>query len=262
MSMTELNGVPVDLDQVKALALSNYGHFTSMRVEDNRVRGLSLHLDRLVRDCRVVFDAELDPDRVRYLVRQAIADRARAVILRVTVFDPALEFGHPGVAAEPQVLVTTRPAAAQPLPPLRVRAVEYSRNLPAVKHVGLFGLVHQRRLAQRGGYDDVVFTDEKSHLSEGATWNIGFFDGDRIVWPEADTLPGVTMALINQVHGGPIDTEPVGLAQLPDMKVAFATNAVIGVRTISVVNGTEWVDAHPILDVLCKEYADIPAEPL
>lgn len=260
--MTELNGIPADLDQVKALALSNYGHFTSMRVEDNRVRGLSLHLNRLVRDCRVVFDAELDPDRVRHLVRQAIADRTGAVVVRVTVFDPALEFAHPGVTAQPQVLVTTRPAAAQPLPPLRVQAVEYSRDLPEVKHVGLFGLVHQRRLAQLNSYDDVVFTDEKSRLSEGATWNIGFFDGDSVVWPEADLLPGVTMALINQVHGGPVDTAPVSLAQLPEMKAAFATNAAIGVRAISAVDSTEWADQHPIIDVLRKEYADIPAEPL
>ena len=262
MFMTDLNGVPADLDQVKTLALSNYGHFTSMRVEDNRVRGLSLHLDRLVRDCRVVFNAELDPDRVRHLVRQAIADRTGAIVVRVTVFDPALEVGHPGVAADPQVLVTTRPAVAQPLPPMRVQAVQYRRDLPAVKHVGLFGLVHHRRLAQLNGYDDVVFTDETSRLSEGATWNIGFFDGETIVWPEAETLPGVTMALINQVHSGPVDTAPIDMAQLAEMRAVFATNAAIGVRQISAVDGTEWPDAHPILDVLRKEYADIPAEPL
>ena len=50
-----MNGVPADLDQIKALALINYGHFTSMRVDDQRVRGLSLHLERLMRDCRRVF---------------------------------------------------------------------------------------------------------------------------------------------------------------------------------------------------------------
>ena len=260
--MTELNGLPASLDEVRALALANYGHFTSMRVEDNRVRGLSLHLDRLVRDCRIVFDARLDPDRVRQLVRQATGDQRGAVVVRVTVFDPALEFGHPGVTAEPQVLVTTRPAAAQPFPPLRVKAVEYSRDLPAVKHTGLFGQVRQRRLAQLDGYDDAVFTDEKSRLSEGTTWNIGFFDGESIVWPEADTLPGVTKALIDQVHGVPVTTTPVTLARLPDMKAAFATNAAIGVRTISAVDCIEWDDQHPIIDVLRKEYTDIPAEPL
>ncbi len=45
--MAELNGVPADLDQVQVLGLTNYGHFTSMRVDDQRVRGLSLHLGTL-----------------------------------------------------------------------------------------------------------------------------------------------------------------------------------------------------------------------
>lgn len=258
----ELNGAPVEPAQLGALALSNYGHFTSMRVDNGAMRGLSLHLERLARDCRAVFAAQLDPSRVRHLVRHAIAAQTTPVVVRVTLFDPALEFGHPGVAAEPQILVTTRPAAAHPLPPLRVRAVEYSRDVPAVKHVGLFGLVHQRRLAQLDGYDDVVFTDEKSRLSEGATWNIGFFDGDRIIWPEADILPGVTMALLNQAHHGPIDTAPIDLTQLPDMKAVFATNAAIGVRTIRSIDTIEWIAEHSVIELLRKEYADTPAEPL
>ena len=45
----ELNGVPATLDQIKSLALTNYGHFTSMHVEDQRVRGLSLHMQRFAR---------------------------------------------------------------------------------------------------------------------------------------------------------------------------------------------------------------------
>jgi hypothetical protein len=54
-----------DLDQLAALILINYGHYTSMRVDDQRVRGLSLHLEPLMRDCRWVFDADLDPNRLR-----------------------------------------------------------------------------------------------------------------------------------------------------------------------------------------------------
>lgn len=69
--MAELNGRPVGADELQALALTNYGHFTSMRVEDGRVRGLALHLERLARDCRAVFGAELDTGRVRELARRA-----------------------------------------------------------------------------------------------------------------------------------------------------------------------------------------------
>src|SRR6266540_2864338 len=45
----ELDGRPVDPAELATLALYNYGHFTSMRVDAGRVRGLTLHLDRLVR---------------------------------------------------------------------------------------------------------------------------------------------------------------------------------------------------------------------
>lgn len=72
----ELNGVPPTVDQITVLALTNYGHFTTMLVDDNRVRGLSLHLDRLARDCRELFDTTLELDRVRDLVRHALT-RAR-----------------------------------------------------------------------------------------------------------------------------------------------------------------------------------------
>ena len=44
--MAELNGKPATLDDLQSLALTNYGHFTSMRLENGTVRGLSLHLDR------------------------------------------------------------------------------------------------------------------------------------------------------------------------------------------------------------------------
>lgn len=156
--MAELNGVAGELNQITALALTNYGHFTSMRVDDYRVRGLSLHLERLVRDCRRVFDADLDPDRIRHLIRGALVDAPRSVVVRVTVFDPHLELGHSGADAEPQLLVTTRPAALSPLPPLRLQAAQYCREMPTVKHVGLFGSFLRRRIAQRSGFDDAVFT--------------------------------------------------------------------------------------------------------
>ncbi len=86
--MAELNGEPVEPAQLQNLALTNYGHFTSMRVDDGRVRGLSLHMARLQRDCRTLFGTDLDPERVRELARRA-APATGSTTVRVTVFDPA-----------------------------------------------------------------------------------------------------------------------------------------------------------------------------
>lgn len=257
--MAELNGEPVSADQLRTLALTSYGHFTSMRVDDGRVRGLSLHLERLTRDCRALFGAELEPDRVRDLARRA-APTTGSITVRVTIFDPNFDMGHPAAEAEPHVLVTSRPAASAPLPPLRVQAVQYTRDLPSVKSVGLFGTLLHRRDAQLNGFDDALFVDEQRVISEGGTWNIGFFDGDRVVWPAADCLVGVTMQLLKQAHEH--DTRAVGLADIPTMQAMFATNAAIGVRAISGIDEITTTETHSIIDTLRKQYLEVPGEVL
>ncbi|MCI0385911.1 aminotransferase class IV [Streptomyces sp. CNQ085] len=207
------------------MALTNYGHFTSMRVEQGRVRGVSLHLDRLVRDCRTVFDTGLDPGRVLGFVRGAVP-RTGACVVRVTVFDPALELGRIGTDAHPHVLVTTRAVGGLPLPPPRIRSAVYTRDMPGVKSVGLFGALWHRRAAQRAGFDDALFVDGRSMISEGGTWNIGFVRGGQVVWPEAECLAGTTMRLLQQVHASA--SAPVGRGGERRAVVADAAYLSIG----------------------------------
>ncbi len=159
------------------------------------------------------------------------------------------------------MLVTTRPAGTLPMPPIRVQSATYTRDLPEVKHVGLFGALRHRRIAQRNGYDDAVFTDPEGYISEGATWNIGFFDGDRVIWPNSEVLLGVTMRLLQQVHERTA-LNSVSLKDLPQMEAAFATNTAVGVRPVTAINDVEFPSDHPILGTLRKEYEEIPAEAL
>jgi branched-subunit amino acid aminotransferase/4-amino-4-deoxychorismate lyase len=257
----QLNGAPINLDQIAALALINYGHYTSMRVEEMRVRGLSLHLDRLAQDCRQLFDAQLDPDLVRHLVRDALAEAPRSVVVRVTVFDPELPLGRIGADAQPHLLVTTRPAALRPLPALRLQSTQYCRELPAVKHVGLFGSLRRRRIAQRNGFDDVLFTGAGTEVSEAATANVGVIAGDRIIWPQAPCLAGVTMRLINQAVREQTDTAPVTLRELAGVDAVFATSAAVGVRPVMAIDGIRFPTEHPMVETLRKQYAEIPPEP-
>jgi branched-subunit amino acid aminotransferase/4-amino-4-deoxychorismate lyase len=257
--VAELDGAPVGVAELQVLALTNYGHFTTMRVEDGRVRALSLHLDRLVRDCQAVFGTGLDTERVRAFARRA-APRRGAVVVRVTVFDPALDLGHIGGEAHPHVLVTTRPASDLPLPPLRVGSVRFAREMPAVKSVGLFGSMRHRRVMQRSGLDDALFVDARAYVSEGGTWNIGFIRGDSVVWPAAECLAGTTMELLKSLH--PHTVVPVSLADVADFDTAFATNAAIGARPVTAIDDRRLAGAHPMLDLLHKRYIEVPADPL
>lgn len=258
----ELDGLPLGLDQVKALALTNYGHFTSMRVEPTgRVRGLSLHLERLIRDARHVFDSSLDAGRVRYLLRRAVKDNGNALVARVTVYDPEIDLGRPGADAEPRVLVTVRPASSTPPTSIRLQSAVYSRDLPQVKHTGLFGALYHRRNAQRNGFDDVVFAAPDGTISEAATSNIGFVRSDgTIVWPSGDCLPGITMRLIAQVRDENVTSARIALASLQTYDAAFVTNAAVGVRTVTSIDDVSWQGEHALIRSIRKEYEDIPPE--
>ncbi|MER7756476.1 aminotransferase class IV [Kitasatospora sp. NPDC097643] len=262
MAEIEIDGAPADVAQVAALGLLNYGHFTTLRVEAGRVRGLDLHLDRLVRDCRTLFAVDLDRSEVRERIRAVLPADGAPLIVRATVYDPGLGLERPAGPAAPRLLVTTRPAPAAAPGPLRVRTATYSRDLPEVKHVGLFGLVHHRRSAQLAGFDDVLLLDPVGRVTEGATWNIGFHDGRRLVWPQGPSLPGVTAALLAAAHPGEQSREPVDAVGLDRFVAAFAVNAGVGVRPVASVDGTAFDPAHPAVAELAATYRAIAADPL
>ncbi|MDI3390147.1 aminotransferase class IV family protein [Streptomyces sp. B-S-A8] len=259
--MAELNGRPVHPDALAALALTNYGHFTSMRCDNGRIRGLQLHMERLVRDCREVFGAELDVDRVREYVRQGAQNRQGSFVIRVTIFDPDLQMGHPGAEAHPQILVTVRSAGEFPAPPMTVRTQTFTRDTAQVKHMGLFPQLKARREAQLAGSDDALFADADGVISEGGTWNVGFVDQDgAVIWPEGPVLPGVTMKLLQNAH--PYRTQQVTLNDLSQMRAAFATNTSIGVRPITAIDDRTFPADDPTLDKLRSLYADIAGDEL
>ncbi len=259
--VTTLNGEPVSPDDLFPLAATNYGHFTSMRVDPDGIRGLGLHLDRLVRDCKTVWGADLDPNRVRGYVREALTGRGTPCVVRVTVYDPTVDMGHPADADQPQILVSVRAAGPVPAPPIRVQSVRYQRDVPHVKHVGLFGALHARRTAQQAGFDDALFIGSDGQVSEGGTWNVGFIDGDgTVLWPDEGILPGVTMALL-KAHGTH-HTTGITLARAKTMQAAFATNTSIGVRPLSHIDDTELAVDHPVLTRLREAYLATPGEAL
>ncbi|MFD5443646.1 MULTISPECIES: aminotransferase class IV family protein [Streptomyces] len=260
--MVTLDGKPVSVDDLLPLALTNIGHFTSMRVDsDGSIRGLTLHLERLRRDCEIVWHTALNADRVREYVRQALGGQALPCVVRVTIYDPKVEMGHPADANEPHVLVSVRGAGALPPAPLRAQSQVYERDLPQVKHTGLFGALHTRGAAQRADFDDALFVGRDGFISEGGTWNVAFVDQEgTVVWPDAPVLPGVTMALLQQ-HADH-RTATVTLAQAKGMAAAFATNTSIGVRPLAAIDDTDFLVDHPVLRKLQETYLSIPGETL
>jgi branched-subunit amino acid aminotransferase/4-amino-4-deoxychorismate lyase len=257
----ELDGAPVTTDDLVA-ALGNYGHFTAMQVRGGRVRGLELHLERLVTSTRRLFAAELDTDRLRANLRHAITGED-ALSVRVLVFTRSLDWDDPGAPAAPEVLIRTGPPHEPESKPLRLRSVRYERVLPEVKHVGTFGLVHHMREAKIAGYDDALFLDNSGRVSEASIWNVGFLDHGTIVWPEAPVLPGITLQLLQQGlrdNGISQETRPVFPADLPGFDATFVTNSETPGRPVASVDDVALRSDRDIARLLAETYETRPQD--
>lgn len=261
---TELNGEPVGLDDLRLLALQNYGHFTSMQVRNGGVRGLDLHLDRLQRATQELFGHALDLDATRGWMHQAAGGTEQSS-LRVNVFSRRFDRDRPLAPSAPDVLVTTAPARTAAVTPLRVGSAHYERDAPHIKHVGTFGLFHQRRLAQQRGRDDALFVTADGAISEGTIWNIGFFDGERIVWPAAPMLQGIAMQLLQagmRRQGVPTSVRRIELAEVAAFRSAFFTNSSCTAVPIAAIDEVAFEANRELHGLLEACMATHPWQPL
>ncbi len=228
MSLALLDGHPATADDLRALALSNYGHFTAMQVRNRAVQGLALHVARLQAGTQELFDIDLPRERIVAALAEAIAQGPADASLRLTVFARAFDYRAPLRSVQPDLLVTSGPPTSSEKPAIRVRSFEFVRPLPHIKHVGTFPLFHLRRQAQRDGFDDALFVTGEGRMVEGSIWNIGFWDGESVIWPTGPALRGTSEQLLQQglaACGVAQRREPVGMADIAGFRSAFATNA-------------------------------------
>jgi len=214
----EIDGRAASADQLRAFALGGYGHFTAMQVRNGRVRGMDLHLARLTAGNRELFDVALDTAAVCGHIRHALGGTGDASV-RVYV----CELGD-----RPSVIVTVRPPGGMPDSPWRLQSVPYQRAVAHIKHVGDFGQGYYQRLAHRNGFDEALLTGPDAEIAEGSITNVGFCDGDSIIWPAAAALAGITMQLLDsQLPAAGLTSRRVRV-RVPDVGSfagAFVTNA-------------------------------------
>lgn len=265
MTSAWLDGEPAGADDLRALALANYGHFTSMQVRARAVRGLDLHLQRLKSATRELFDARIDDGRIRGAILAALdAGRVDDASVRVTVFSRAFDYAQPEKSVAVDVLVSlTAPREADPKPAW-VKTCPFQRPLPHVKHVGTFPLFQARRQARRDGFDDALFVDPKGRISEGSVWNVGFWDGAQVIWPQAEALRGTEERLL-QLGLAEIGVTqrhmPVEARALGGLRAAFAANAT-GIWPIAGIDDLALRLDPALMERLAAARATQPWQPL
>jgi 4-amino-4-deoxychorismate lyase len=252
-----IDGAPPSAADLRRMALANYGHFTTMRVRQRSVQGLDFQIERLQRSTRLLFNADLAIDRVLGHVRDAAPDDDAMHLVRINIFPRTLDWMKLGAPMQPGVLVTRSVIDAAQAQPQAVKTVQHERVLPEVKHVGTFGLFHHRRLAQAQGFDDALFFDARRSVSEGTTWNVGFFDGQRVVLPTAPALPGGAIHLLRhgmRARGIPFVERDVKRDELDRFELAFMTNVPETIQPLKRIDAKQFPVAHPLYDALRAGY--------
>src|SRR5262249_6100775 len=135
------------------------------------------------------------------------------------------------------------PLTDVPEPAWQVRTVTYERDLPHLKHVATMGLTHQLWQAREAGFDDVLFVGRDGYVREGSEWNIAFWDGVQVVWPEAEALPGIAMQLLRQGLQRtrvPWTARRVAVAALDEFVAAAATNSICPSQPLAQIGGARF----------------------
>ena len=259
-----VDGQPATPDDLAAMALVNYGAYTSFRLEEGGVRGLDLHLARLQAEAVELFGQPVGESHLRDLIRTAVKGRD-AGWLRISLFAREISPRTSDWTGRPSVMVAVSP----PLPPLsggvRLQVQTYAREAAHLKHVATFGLIRARRVARAAGFDDAVFIDAEGHVSEGSLWNIGFLQGSEVIWPEALMLAGIAQQLVDRGLAGVQltgRTIPVRLEHLAASDGAFICNSATPACAVTAIGDHAFETVPALVDRLRAAWASNPVQPI
>jgi branched-subunit amino acid aminotransferase/4-amino-4-deoxychorismate lyase len=113
-------------------------------------------------------------------------------------------------------------------------------------------------------FDDALFADCDGLISEGATWNIGFATGDRVIWPRAPRLAGVAQDLIDEglaEVGLTAETREVRLLDLALFDAAFICNSASPACPVAAIADRTFQADPALIGRLTQAWASRPLQP-
>ena len=118
-------------------------------------------------------------------------------------------------------------------------------------------------MARAAGFDDALFVGVDGRISEASVSNIGFLSGDRVIWPQAPMLAGVSQALIAD-HltdvGLTCETRPVTLADLPKFDGAFITNSATPACAVAAIGDHAFAPAPDRIAAIVSAWTTAPVQ--
>jgi branched-subunit amino acid aminotransferase/4-amino-4-deoxychorismate lyase len=145
--------------------------------------------------------------------------------------------------------------------PLRVRTDRFERDWPEQKHAATMGQHFAVRRARWAGYDDALLVGPTGEVREGSAWNIAFWDGEKVIWPQAAVLKGVTMVLLQvamTMTGTPWALRPVTTGEIPDLLAAMAIGSRRITQPIASIDDVKFDEDTRLAEALTGAWATVP----
>lgn len=258
ISYAYLNGRSATAEQLAPLAFAGYAHFTAMQVRDRALRGLDLHLHRLRNASDELFGDHLPDEQVTEFISLALKSAPQNVSLTFFISARPGEFMRTQANPELDVLIKVTDPVTPPLAAVTLDVVHHERHLPHIKHVGEVAKTQFIRQANARGFDDAAFLDSRGRLSEATIWNLAFWDGTSVIWPEAELLPGITMQILTRqlaALGINQTIRAVTLADLTENIAAVVMNSWSPAIPISRLAGQPMAEGGEFVHILQQAYA-------
>jgi len=241
-----LDGKP--LEQKLPLRSLFYGEglFETFRWHDSPPVFLEKHIARMKRGSGLLSIPFPSEEKIKNAVEDAVNKSGvkDAYVKLCLLSSGSLKFHER--ADESQVLVVVR-GYEPPKEYMRAHVAPFKRAssspLPRVKSLNYLENVLARREAERMGYDEALFLNERGEVTEGSSTNVFWVRGGVLHTPapECGLLPGITReALISLAPELDLEVKEgkFNLDEVLTSRGAFFTNSLIGITAITEIDKT------------------------
>ena len=252
-----VNGAFVPANQA-ALALNDlglvrgYGIFEVLRTYGDRPFGLRAHLDRLAYSAeQIELALPWSLDDLAAIVMETLArNAANDVTVRIVVTGgPSSNFLMP--EEHPTLLVMLAPVRPYAEHFYRDGAalitLDAARFMPTVKSLNYIPAILGQRKARAAGAVEALYCDAGGAITECTTSNFFLFQGDQLITPVQEVLPGITRAAALEVAGDlfEIVERPIRRDELAHADEAFITSTTKEIMPIVRIDAQSIGDGRP-----------------
>ncbi len=206
------------------------GVFETIAVENGKPVFLREHLKRMecgIRELRIDNSTWKDEVNARSVSRYLKQNLIKRGVLKISVTEKNVVFASRGNTYKESdyergyALQISKVVRNETSPFTYVKSLNYGDNY------------HEKRKALREGYDEPVFLNTKGALTEGATTNLFFVKGGRLVTPHVSCglLEGVFRNYLIRTYE--VEERIIYPEEVQEFDEAFVTNCVVGIMPVA-----------------------------